>query len=687
MKKEVIFLLIACSFSLFSMSQDVSDVWIIKGKDIGSGIIFTPQDYIKKELNYSNLFVTAKENSEVISPISGKVETLDYSYYNTLSYSSTYDIPEINDSLKPLEKDRKIREIIANNQKLTPSRISVLLSIKDEKGRVYRFLGIRPFKFFKTGDKIRKGETIGYVGYSYHSVEAPSIMFSVDYKGKPVDPMGIFGLTTTFLPSSKKIKRPSSYKFSKSELLKDFIVFKNSLEESHPGLYDYISKKELDSVFDSVEKRLKNSMTSHQFKASLMGVLKEIRDSHTNIISKKNPSRKITYPPVLFGVTNDSVIVYATHPDYKQYLNKRIVRIDQKDVKNLIFKIRKLVYGGDGYINTVEKRILLFDFWKYYHFISSEDGTDELSLEFSDGSRQNFTYVQTTLKSYEPNYQHYSANSNFYVSNFKNSTYLLDINTFELTDKDIDSIGRFIKSVNELESSKLIIDVRDNLGGEVNNIERLYSFIATAPFSVTQYQKVNSNTTYQSFKHSLNIPQNHVLFENYRYSGNKNEYILAQDNFPTIKPNTEINFKGDVYLLINEFSQSASTIFPALFFKQKRGVIIGRETGSTYYQMNALKFNRVHLKHTGLELRIPLVKVVFDEDVDKDIPWGRGVIPDYIVSLQYEAFLKETDPIISKALFLIESKNTSFQERGHLTSVLILVLVLCIIFFKKFFVQ
>ena len=123
------------------------------------------------------------------------------------------------------------------------------------------------------------------------------------------------------------------------------------------------------------------------------------------------------------------------------------------------------------------------------------------------------------------------------------------------------------------------------------------------------------------------------------------------------KPDKKIHFSGNVYVLTNERSYSASTLFAALVHKYKRGTIIGRETGTCYYQMNAYKSADIRLDNSGLELHIPLTKIIFDDQPDPSIPWGHGVIPDHIIGWTYDEYLNNSDPILVYTLKLIrESK-------------------------------
>ena len=59
----------------------------------------------------------------------------------------------------------------------------------------------------------------------------------------------LIALTFTFCSSSRGIEAPN-LKHSPEQLRKDYILFRNILEESHPSLYWFTSKDSMDYYFD-----------------------------------------------------------------------------------------------------------------------------------------------------------------------------------------------------------------------------------------------------------------------------------------------------------------------------------------------------------------------------------------------------------------------------------------------------
>lgn len=644
-------------FSLIFLTvypQEKIHYWPIQGQKLGDSIIYKPQDYINEELNYGNLFITAKEGTTVVAPCNGVVNVYNYSYLFSLHYSVTFPIRE--------GSDKEIRESIAkelwDEKKINVDSkyISIVLGINTDKG-VYYIRGLRPVKKFKTGYVLRKGEIIGTVGYSYKAVSKPGICIERSLNGTPADPMSAFGLTSTYIHPKKRNKL--NHQFTVEQLKEDFVIFRESLEEGHPGLYDYIQKTKLDDLFEQTYLRISQPMSATVFLDLLSPIIRNVRDSHTNLYldGDENSTSVFSRPSVFFGFLNDSLIVTRSIEKYKQYIGKRVIEINGIKADSLLSVIkRSFVFSLEGFIKSQEDFYMLTLFWSYYFNLYPLDDMEEFTLTFFDGTRRKFPYRKTSACwNIVPDWGKYrgAPSNNVETKKLNHETALLDLNSFQLTEKDKDKTQQFIKEISASSYKNLIIDVRNNDGGY--SVEELFALIAKKPFKMLVSSMVNQNVTYRFFKYCTNYPvEERQMFMDYKKIPGKDGYYLPANSFPWNYPNDSIHFDGNIYVLTNEFSQSAAAIFAALVHKYKRGVVVGRETGSAYYQMNASKFANVVLKNTDIRLRIPMVKFSFDSVVQSGIPWGRGVLPDYPVKFTLNELTGEKDQILAHTLALID---------------------------------
>jgi hypothetical protein len=91
-------------------------------------------------------------------------------------------------------------------------------------------------------------------------------------------------LLTIVLFSSCSVSKSGftpSKKYSPEQLTKDYSIFRGALEESHPGVYWYTSKDEMDNYFNWGKQQIKDSLNEEDFRKVLSYVISKINCGHT----------------------------------------------------------------------------------------------------------------------------------------------------------------------------------------------------------------------------------------------------------------------------------------------------------------------------------------------------------------------------------------------------------------------
>ena len=308
----------------------------------------------------------------------------------------------------------------------------------------------------------------------------------------------------------------------------------------------------------------------------------------------------------------------------------------------------------------------------YSSFYEKKIG-DKITFTFDDNSTAVFKYTKRFKPTkYYPKYKQmitrYIKDGRYQTQYLDTNTAYLKLNIFNLLEVDIDSITSFFKTLNDSLYKNVIIDVRNNGGGSGAVLNYIYSLIADKPFVNTIKSKVNSNKEYKFFKNVDNYSEDDVLFPGYTVE--KSDGFYTPDSVAKhTNPHDSINFSGKVFVLTNDRSVSSSAILARLVHKYKRGKIVGRETGSSYYQMNAVKFAYVRMKHTNSYMRMPLIKCIFQEEVVPGIPWGRGVIPDYPIEMEYANYRDYEDYDLDYTLKVIEREKIKDKEQKRVLAI------------------
>jgi hypothetical protein len=679
MQKNILYLLLVFLLIHFNLYSQYT--WPIENSKAGENIIYKPQDLIGNELNFDNLIVGADYGAKVIAPESGEIVNVSYIFNKNLSYvfSKRVDLMNVPDFAG---YDIKLRNDFASKFLVDSKYVSLSLIVKTYDGKTYFLSGLRPIVPLKSGSNITKGDIIGKVGYCYGKIPKPAIMFSVSINSKPADPMGVFGLSTTFIPpkSNKNKIDYLSYKHSPKSLQEDFKVFCDALIEGHPGLYDYISKEELNRTMNKTLEELDTSMTSEEFRLKLLRIIALIKDSHTAVYSKRYKLTDGSKPPILFGLNNDTLTIYSSINMYSDFLGKKITSIDGKEINSITPKISSILYRNDGYIKTGKERELFLNYWKYYGEIFSKHKNDTIQLHFTDGTSDFFIYDYYEDSAFYPQViKPFTDSVKVITKVLESKIGYIRINDFLLNDIEREQIRDFIRHISDSSYKGLIVDVRDNLGGN----DEIYPYIAQEPWRKAIEYKVNKKGSYELFKNSINYSEDAELFLDYNLSKNDSSFIIPKDSIALSYPCDSINFKGKVVIIANEFSLSAATLLPALVHKYKRGVVIGRETGSSYYHMNAIVFPKIALNNTGLELFLPLIQIVFTDKEENDIPYGRGVIPDINIPLYYEEFFGDDSRYIEAAIETINEKDNNYYNIIILISISLILISLILFFIRK----
>ena len=105
-----------------------------------------------------------------------------------------------------------------------------------------------------------------------------------------------------------------------------------------------------------------------------------------------------------------------------------------------------------------------------------------------------------------------------------------------------------------------------------------------------------------------------------------------------------------MYVLINGYSFSASSLLAANLHGINRAVFIGEETGGGYNKCTAGIIPLLTLPETRVKLRLPLIKIAPAKTRDLE---GRGVLPDYPVTPTLSHIVNNKDTELDFTLKLI----------------------------------
>jgi C-terminal processing protease CtpA/Prc len=202
---------------------------------------------------------------------------------------------------------------------------------------------------------------------------------------------------------------------------------------------------------------------------------------------------------------------------------------------------------------------------------------------------------------------------------------------------------------NESSINNLVIDCRNNIGGDYENIFLLYRFLsrkafkevdaATVRFDKTPYTRFLDPDFALNERPSLDSM---VKTEFCRLPNGDNGMKEEENNLRRPHP---MAFEGNVFVIVNNNVVSAASNFVAMIKDSKRGVIVGEATGGGYNSHNGFTRLLYKLPNTGLLLEFSAVKV--QHYLEHPQLNKYGIEPDYPVSNTLNDIIDNQDPQLS----------------------------------------
>jgi hypothetical protein len=497
----------------------------------------------------------------------------------------------------------------------------------------------------------------------------------------------IFIIIITTGCSTFKSSFDPNKKYSSAQLEKDYSIFINVLQESHPGLYWYTPKDSMDHYFNWGKEQIKDSLTEPQFKQVLSYVLAKMNCGHTTVRYSKKYSdyldtlRNEKFFPLSLKLWKDTTVV-AANLNRRDTVLKRgtvIKTIDHKPIKQISDTLFKFI-SSDGY-NVTHKFQSLSNrgvFGSLYttvyglknnytiDYVDSFGKIRSIVIPVYDPAKDSFNrasirrFVRPTKKELKRiNLQ----NMRSLRLDESNKIAFLDLNSFGRGYQLKKFFKQSFRSIRKHRIGYLVIDVRGNGGGSVTNSTLLSKYLSNEKFKVcdTLYA-INRNSHYKSYIEKYFFNRLFMLaFTRKKSDGYFHFRYFERHRF---KPKQKNHFNGQAYILIGGNSFSATTLFTNSVIRQDNVTAVGEETGGGSYGNTAWLIPDVKLPETKLEFRLPLFRLVMDKNQPKT---GHGIFPEVQVFPTSDAIRRNADYKLDKVMELIkEDKIEKLKTKNPL---------------------
>lgn len=494
-------------------------------------------------------------------------------------------------------------------------------------------------------------------------------------------------------------------KITVKDLRYDIDFVQHKLERWHPSLDWYTPKESIDYRFSHLKEELKEPLTSREFYFRLAPIISQLRHGHTYISPlsermEKSRERKIKNSKGPFSqlgwLWQDSSLYLTVNQtgDKTLPLGARILAINGVDPQ-LVYNKYFPAEHGDGYNASHAKNRINRSFGTYFSLeygvsdslmlvlLSKSDTLHKVVKRKWDKPKERvFKKITTdTVKQITNNLPKTSAKTKLPILelglNSKTKKYtkilsfpsndsaiaLLKISSFS-AGKHARDYRKIFKMLRDYRTKSLILDVRDNGGGFIRDASLLYAYLGEDPQLFIKGAETTSKASVgQAILKSVpsyTYPVTWVAaaFTFFRTTKGTAEAYNYPIYIPKKAHTKTLVFEGDIYMIINGGSYSATSLLAGNLKSTARAILVGEETGGDYNGTVAGIMPRYKLPYSQMKLQLGVMKV---ESAHQILSVGQSVAPDYPITQTLDDVLQKKDTSRDFVFQLIKKKKLTIQ--------------------------
>lgn len=397
-------------------------------------------------------------------------------------------------------------------------------------------------------------------------------------------------------------------KFTKEQLIADADSLYTTLSTIHPDLFFVLPQSEFEQELDRIKAQFDDSMTALDFYRKIYPLVVRLGDGHTSMympsFALNWENQKVAFPlEIVMDKKDNSVII---KDDYSQSgivfpEGSKILSINGREMKDILNDLLRYV-SGESYSFKFAR--VLYDFYLMYYILYDEHTQFTVTYQSAD-EKKTVTVEALTLKQYFDTkekrnkeeeqpvvWQPYTLT----IDN-DNSTAIIDFLSFYDPDRFTVFLDSTFTLIKEQNIKNLIIDVRQNGGGDAIMNNELFQYISPVAF--------------QQFGPGKEVAS---------HKGNPWDGPLIE-----LRENDK-RFTGNCYVLISNNTYSAASNMAWVIQYLKMGKIIGEETGG--YIVSFGHYIWCTLPNTRIRYDVSRLKFY---GYGSDDSHRHGVRPDYEV--------------------------------------------------------
>jgi hypothetical protein len=424
--------------------------------------------------------------------------------------------------------------------------------------------------------------------------------------------------------------------YDKTEAVEDIDYFVKTIEDVHPNLYDRVSRQELADSVESLKRRVPGSIAENELFMGIARLGAMVQDGHTGngysyYMRRGNLLFRRVFPYKI-RVENDRIFIAGNY-SYKDDIpaESEMVRINGVSAAEFINQMSSILsYETIAFRNTLIPDPLFIAVWsdfKDYVVEYRSPGSGELrTIRTSGGIFARIQFMRSLTAMRQPYEFRVIADSIGYIGFYRCN----DLERFKTF------LNETFQTVKDRRISRLIVDVRENGGGNSSLGDEFMQYISERPFRLYERVLVKVSNEVLSWHPDW-------IDSSKRKAGST--YEIPEIPLVPLRQN-HLRFTGDCILLAGKHTFSSAAAFTSAFRCFDVGPIVGAETGGiTVCYGDVYDFT---LPHTEFGFGVSWKKFTHPCGVDD----RRGVIPDYTVESDVSNEKQGKDTVLELAVKL-----------------------------------
>ena len=424
---------------------------------------------------------------------------------------------------------------------------------------------------------------------------------------------------------------PWDFAFTQEALIEDYHQMTAALEQMHPALHRFCSPDDFEAVIQEQLGKIQGPMPLLSYYKLVSSVFVKVGCGHSIVVIPRSfrANRPNRFFPVGLKFLNSAVLIEHAYGRQSAIpVGSQLISVNGSPLSEIIESLASSCIPSDG-DRYPYKRAQLNSNFLFYAMLQFgfPERYEIVFLPPGGGAKQSVVLgaigideVRAFMAACNPSSGDEDGNLGFKVLQGKKSA-VITLKSFSYySDEGRQHFFAFIedafRQIKGASIGHVILDLRGNTGGDPYCANHLLSFLMDKPF--------------QYFSER---------YEDYEVLGGVTE--LAADRFA-----------GKLCILIDGAGFSTTGHACALLKYHGRGVFIGEETGATYTCNDGTEV--VPLKNTKLDLYIATHSFAVAVE---GLSAHEGIRPDYPVSCSLEDWCQGVDPVMQKALALIEKES------------------------------